>query len=102
MLVECGGNWCSWCVHLKRFFADHPALTELRDKHYVLVMLNVPASGPPPPALTGWPPPPGYPHLYVLDENGTVLKSQSTGELESGESYSPSKFADFLNAYSLK
>jgi thiol:disulfide interchange protein len=99
VLVEAGGNWCSWCKILDRYFEDHADLAALREKNYVLVRVNVESGGPVPAALKSYPAPAGYPHLYVLDENGTLIQSQDTSQLEKGETYDPEKLAFFLNAF---
>jgi thiol:disulfide interchange protein len=99
VLVEAGGNWCSWCKTMDRYFDEHADLAALRDKNYVTVRVNVEASGPVPGALKAYPAPAGYPHIYILDENGSLIQSQNTGELEKGPSYDYEKFAFFLNAF---
>lgn len=99
VLVEAGGNWCSWCTRMHEFYDSHPALTALREKNYVTVRVNVEVGAPIPPAIAGYPAPSGFPHIYILDGNGTLVKSKDTGELESGATYSLSKFEDFLNEF---
>lgn len=99
VLIEAGGNWCSWCRIMDRFFEDHAELAALRDKNFVVVKVSVESGGPVPAALKAYPPPAGYPHLYVLDENGTLIQSQNTAELEKGDGYDLEKFAFFLNAF---
>lgn len=42
---------------------------------------------------------PAYPHFLVLDQDGTFLHSQGTGELESGRGYNEELFLDFLNRW---
>lgn len=99
VLIEAGGNWCPWCKIMDRFFAEHAELAALRDKNFVTVKVHVPAGGPVPDALKGYPAPAGYPHLYVLDENGSLIQSQSTAELESGQTYDLEKFTFFLRSF---
>ena len=41
----------------------------------------------------------GYPHLFVLDNDGKLLHSQFTGELEKGKGYDRKKFFEFLKAW---
>lgn len=99
VLIEAGGNWCSWCRIMDRYFEDHAELAALRDKNFVTVKVSVPSGGPVPAALKSYAAPAGYPHLYVLDENGSLIQSQDTSELESGQSYDLEKFTFFLNAF---
>lgn len=99
VLIEAGGNWCSWCLIMHKYFDERPELAALRDRNFVVVRVNVESGGPVPAALGAYPPPAGYPHLYVLDENGSLIQSQNTAELESGRSYDAEKVAFFLNAF---
>jgi thiol:disulfide interchange protein len=99
VLIEAGGNWCSWCKIMDRYFEDHAELAALRDKNYVTVRVNIESGGPVPGALKAYPAPNGYPHIYILDENGSLIQSQNTAELESGQSYDLEKFTFFLNAF---
>ena len=41
----------------------------------------------------------GYPHLFVLDENGKLLRSQDTSVLEQGSSYDLDKMFEFLKKW---
>ncbi len=99
VLIEAGGNWCSWCKIMDRYFEDHAELAALRDKNYITVKVNVESGGPVPAALASYPAPAGYPRLYVLDENGTLIQSQDTSPLESGQSYDYEKFSFFLSSF---
>src|SRR5207245_602169 len=40
ILLEVGGEWCSWCHTLDNFFQAHPELIALRDKTFVTVKIN--------------------------------------------------------------
>lgn len=99
VLVEAGGNWCAWCKIMDKFFDKHKTIAKTRDDYYVTVKVAVPAGGPVPPALASYPAPTGYPHLYVLDADGTVVHSQDTAELEAGQTYDMVKFILFLNTH---
>lgn len=99
VLIEAGGNWCPWCAIMHRFYEENPPLAAARDKNFVVVKVSVESGGPVPAALKAYPAPAGYPHLYVLDENGSLIQSQNTAELEKGDGYDLEKFAFFLNAF---
>lgn len=99
VLIEAGGNRCSRCRAMESFFKDHAGLGLLRDKNFVLVRVNVEAGGPAPAALKAYPAPAAYPHLYVLDENGSLIQSQAPAEFESGGGYDLEKLEFFLKAF---
>jgi hypothetical protein len=44
----------------------------------------------------------GYPHIFVLADSGTLIRSQATNELEDGKSYNEAGFKKFLEYFALK
>lgn len=88
VMVDLGGEWCTWCHIMDRFFAAHPDLQALRERHYVWLKINYSRENPNTAFLKRWPKVQGYPHLFVLDASGALLHSQDTSALESGRSYS--------------
>lgn len=99
LLVEVGGQWCIWCHILDKFFTDHPDLTALRKKNFVMVKVNFSPERENKKLLSQYPKIPGYPHLFVLDQNGKLLHSQDTGQLEEGKSYNLGKLSAFLEKW---
>lgn len=99
VLVEAGGNWCVWCRKLELYFNTHPELSALRDRGFVTVKAAVEPSGPYPAALASYPRPAAFPHLFVLEADGTLVKSQDTAPLESGPSYDEARLTAFLAAH---
>src|ERR1700730_7647113 len=87
ILLEVGGEWCSWCHTLDRFFEAHPDLLLLRDKNFVTVKINFSQENENKEVLSRYGAISGYPHIFVLDSDGKLLQSQGTGVLESGKSY---------------
>ena len=100
VLIEVGGSWCSWCDQMDRFFAENPDVAALRDSAFVTVKVGVNQGNTYCEALSKFPPVPGYPHFFVLDENGALLQSKDTEELEKGNSYDRDKFIAFLYSHS--
>ena len=96
VLLEVGGEWCSWCHHMDDFFAAHPDLTSLRDKSFVTVKINFSEENPNKEVLGQFPAIAGYPHLFVLDGDGALVHSQDTSALEEGKSYNLNRFTTFL------
>jgi len=100
ILLEVGGEWCSWCHRLDDFFAAHPDLTSLRDKNFVTLKINFSEENPNKEVLSRYDPIPGYPHIFVLDSDGKYLHSQNTSPLESEKSYSLDRLVSFLSYWS--
>src|ERR1700716_2292009 len=87
ILLEVGGEWCSWCHTLDRFFDAHPELIQLRDKNFVTVKINFSEENQNKEVLSRHGPIESYPHILVLDADGKLLLSKETGSLESGKTY---------------
>ncbi|MCU0226412.1 MAG: thioredoxin family protein [Bryobacterales bacterium] len=102
VLLEVGGAWCIWCKILDRYFADHPDLLALRKANYVMVKVNFSKENENAAALGAYPKASGYPHFYVLDSQGALLRSQDTAPLEEGRGYHHGRMRDFLSTYKPK
>jgi len=99
VILDVGGEWCSWCHTLDRYFVDHPDLRALRDQHYVWLKVNWSTGiggNRNEAVLSKYPEPEAYPHLFVLDADGALLQSQRTDPLEEGPSYNFDRMKAFL------
>ena len=99
VLVDVGGEWCSWCHVMDRFFARDAQAARLRDARFVLVKVNYSPENRNQALLARWPKVAGYPHLFVLGPDGSLLHSQDTGELEAGKDYDRAKMLAFLQRW---
>jgi thioredoxin-related protein len=99
VIVDVGGEWCSWCHILDRFIAGNPYVRSLIDAKYIWVKVNFSKENRNEALLARWPKVAGYPHLFVLDANGRLLHSQDTGRLESGHGYDRRKFVAMLQRW---
>ena len=99
ILLEVGGEWCSWCHTLDGFFEAHPDLLLLRDKKFVTVKINFSEENENKELLARYGKIPGYPHLFVLDSDGKFLQSQDTSPLENGKSYDLQRLTAFLTKW---
>ena len=99
ILLEVGGEWCSWCHTLDSFFEAHPDLLLLREKNFVTVKINFSEENDNKAILSRYDAIPGYPHIFVLDSDGKFLLSQNTSVLESGKSYDLERLTAFLTKW---
>ncbi|HBK47362.1 MAG TPA: disulfide bond formation protein DsbD [Xanthomonadaceae bacterium] len=99
ILVDVGGEWCSWCHILDEFIGGDGEIRSFRDANYVWLKVNFSEDNENAEFLRQFPEIQGYPHLFVLDNDGKLLHSQFTGELEKGKGYDRKKFFDFLKAW---
>jgi thioredoxin family protein len=99
ILIVVGGKWCGWCYTMDRFFHDHTDLETLRDKNYVYLKVNMSQENGNRAFLPQFPRIPGYPHIFVLADNGTLIRSQSSDELEDGKGLQPAAVQAVLGAF---
>jgi thioredoxin-related protein len=103
ILLDIGGEWCIWCRRLDTLFLKHPDLTEFLHDNYVVVKVHYDNKvNTNEKFLSRYPKITGYPHLFVLDKNGKLLKSQDTAELEEGKGHSREKVMTFLQQWAPK
>ncbi len=96
ILLDVGGEWCSWCHLLDAFMDGDSEIRRFRDAHYVWMKVNFSEENENAEFLKQFPEIKAYPHLFVLDAQGKLLHSQFTGDLEKGKGYDRAKFFRFL------
>jgi len=84
----------------QRFFYQNPEIAKIRDDNFIWVKINFSEENENKAFLAPYPEIAGYPHLFVLDSNGTLLHSQATDVLEQEKGYNPVKFTEFLKMWS--
>jgi len=99
ILLEVGGNWCGWCRALEKFIHGTPSVAGALRNNYIIMKVNMSEENRNEEFLGRFPKIKGYPHIFVLDTNGTFLHSQDTGLLEEGKSYNEKRFLEFLNQW---
>jgi thioredoxin-related protein len=99
VLMDVGGEWCSWCHRMDKFITDNSELGALLANNYVLVKVNFSDENKNERFLAQYPKIDGYPHIFVFDAAGKLLISKSTGDLEEGKSYNLARFVEFLEKY---
>ena len=100
VLLELGGDWCSWCHRLEKFIQESAELSGLRRQHYVTVKVYVSSEYADPSGfLQQIPPFDGVPHFFVYAPNGDLLCSQPTESLEEGSSYNHTRVRVFLERW---
>ena len=102
VLVEVGGNWCSWCRRLNMLFDENKEIKEILASNFVMVHLNWSKENKNEAVLAHYPKIAGYPHFFVLDGEGKLLKSQDSGALEEGDHHDPEKVKAFLSQWKAK
>lgn len=99
VLIEIGGNWCSWCKKMDAFLAENPEVYHKLHSEFVLLKISVSDSNENEAFMKSLPPVLGYPHMYVSTSSGKMLLSKDTAELLVGEQYSKKHWLAFLNKW---
>ena len=99
ILLDVGGNWCKWCHYLDRFWNENKDVADFLHEKFIYVKVNFSKGNENKDFLSKFPKIPGYPHFFVLNTDGTLLWSQDTGELESGQGHDHDKMLAFLKKW---
>jgi thiol-disulfide isomerase/thioredoxin len=103
VLIQWGGNWCSWCLRLNELMTTDKAVARALAANYELVHIdtgrpegkNMELAQSYGADLSKY----GFPYLTVLDSDAKVLANQETGPLEAGSinaGHDPAKVLAFL------
>ena len=104
VLVQVGGNWCSWCIKLDKLFKTNKRIDSILSNDYVLMHLNYSKENKNLKILSTLSNPQrfGFPVLLILDEKGNLLHTQDSGLLETGDHHDPDKVFTFLSKWTKK
>lgn len=102
VLIEIGGNWCTWCHKMDAFLLKNPNIYQALHSKYVLLKINVSDSNENTTFMKSLPPVLGYPHMYVSTASGKMLLSKDTAELQDDSGYSKDYWLAFLNKWQSK
>ncbi len=100
ILIQVGGEWCGWCHRISKYIETNEVVRGLTTEHFLVMKVTYPSEYAES-FLENYPKIDGYPHFFVLEQDGTLLHSQGTAELEQGKSYNQSVFSDFLTSWIL-
>jgi thiol:disulfide interchange protein len=97
VLVIAGGDWCRWCLVLDRFLAANPDVKSALDGSFVVLKVYVGEKNRNTEFFSKLPKAKGYPHFWVLNQDGSLAATVDTGPLESGpDSYDRERFLQFV------
>jgi len=102
ILLQVGGEWCGWCKLLTSFIEKNDSVRSSLEKNYLLMKVTYTQKQPNEAFLSAYPKIVGYPHLFVLDDDGKLLHSQDTSPLEEGKGYSEGRILAFLEEWKRK
>ena len=102
ILIELGGDWCTWCKKMDVFFDNNPDIKQKLHETFVMLKINVSDENDNAEFLKAFPKPLGYPHMYVSEYNGSVLWSQDTAEFLNDGHYTRESFLAFFERWNIK
>lgn len=101
VLIQVGGNWCSWCAKFYKFSKEDAQVDSLLKSSFVVYHLNYSKENKNLPVLAKYSFPQrfGFPVFLVLDGKGKLLHTQNSAYLEDGGGYGKDKVIDFLTSW---
>jgi thioredoxin-related protein len=103
VLIQAGGNWCSWCIEFARFAKADPQIDSVMKASYVWYHLNWSKENKNDKVLAkyGYPQRFGFPVFIILNGKGERIHTQNSAYLEDGKkSYDKNKVQEFLEMWS--
>jgi thioredoxin-related protein len=105
VLLQGGGNWCSWCIEFARFCKADGQIDSVINNDFVWYHLNYSKGNENKSifAKYGYPQRFGFPVFIILNAKGDRIHTQSSEYLEDGKkSYNKEKLLSFLEMWSPK
>ncbi|WP_448556741.1 thioredoxin family protein [Thalassotalea montiporae] len=102
VLIEIGGNWCTWCHKMDAFLEKNPDIYNKLHQEFVILKVNVSDSNENEAFMKGLPPVLGYPHMYVSTAAGKMVLSKDTAELQEDGKYSRENWLSFIEQWKPK
>jgi len=104
VLIQYGGNWCSWCIKFDAFCKADTSIINIIATNYVPVKLNYDQTNKNDEAnaYLGNPTRFGFPVFIILDSKGKVIHIQDSSLLEEGSGYSKQKVTGFFSQWTPK
>jgi thioredoxin-related protein len=103
VLLQGGGNWCSWCIEFARFCKADTKIDSVINSSFVWYHLNYSKENENKKVFAkyGYPQRFGFPVFIILDGNGNRVNTQNSEYLEDGKkSYNRQKVESFLEMWS--
>lgn len=103
VLIQAGGNWCTWCIEFAKVASTVPTLDSTIKAGFVWYHLNYSTENTNDAIFEklGFPQRFGFPSFIILDGDGNRIHTQNSEYLEDGKkSYNVNKVQAFLDMWS--
>jgi thioredoxin-related protein len=102
ILLEVGGEWCVYCRLLNKVIHEDERLVKRLDDGFIVIKVNFSDDMKNEAFLARYPPIPSYPHLFVLETDGTFLLSETPDSFMDKDRYVADKILAFLEQWAPK
>jgi thioredoxin-related protein len=101
VLIQYGGNWCSWCIKFDAFCKADTTISKVIADNYIPVKLNYDPTNKNDAAnaYLGNPTRFGFPVFIIIDGKGNVLHIQDSSLLEEDKGYNKNKVLGFFKGW---
>jgi len=101
VLIQYGGNWCSWCIKFDAFCKADTSISIIISVNYIPVKLNYDPTNKNEEAnaYLGNPSRFGFPVFIIVDGKGVVLHIQDSSLLEEDKGYNKQKVTGFFRQW---
>lgn len=99
VLIEIGGDWCTWCHVMEEYLAETPAVRSALLNAFVILKVNVSEENPNTEFVSYLPEIRGVPFFVIADPDGQVVGEQETASLEQDHGYSDEAFMAFIRRW---
>ncbi|MCO4293403.1 thioredoxin family protein [Solitalea sp. MAHUQ-68] len=101
VLLQIGGNWCSWCIRFNKMVTEDKQLDSALNANYVVYHLNYSKENKNEDVLAtlGYPQRFGFPVFVILDGKGNRLNTQNSAYLEQDKGYSKANVLEFFKQW---
>jgi len=101
VLIEAGGNWCSWCLRFNRLSTADLQIDSLIKANYIVYHLNYSKENENKEVFARYSFPQrfGFPVFIIIDADGNRIHTQNSAYLEQNNYYSKEKVMDFLKSW---
>lgn len=103
VLIQGGGNWCSWCIEFARFCKADKQIDSVIQSSYIWYHLNWSKENENKDVFAkyGFPQRFGFPVFIILNGKGERIHTQNSAYLEDGKkSYDKNRVMEFLEMWS--
>lgn len=101
VLLQIGGNWCSWCILFDKLVNSNDTLRTFRNDNFEMLHVNYSPENKNEDVLASldYPQRFGFPVFVILDGKGKRIHTQNSAYLEKGKGHDPVKVLEFFEQW---